>query len=44
MQKQKEDDREAMARLIGNDLRFTSDLDQLGEELQNETLQGVSDG
>ena len=44
MQKQEEPDREAMARPIGNDLRFTGDLDELGETLQNGTLQGAPYG
>ena len=33
-----------MERPIGNDLRFTGDLDELGEALKNGTLQGASDG
>ena len=41
---QEEPDREAMARRLGEDARFTGDLNDLGEALRNGTLQGASDG
>ena len=44
MRRQEEPDSEAMEHPMGNDGRYTGDLADLGQALQEGTLQGASDG